>query len=129
MHRASQLAKPRLRKRKPAANGHQLLLDKLHPPPHEFDVLEHWIELLAAEYGVSKLTFCRQALGLTPTEIALLRDNPPEQALQQLKNMSIHTLFRRITEALERFRQEDPEGFTELERQCARLARHPAANS
>ena len=113
----------------------------LHPPPHEFDVLERWIERLAAAYGVSKLTFCCQALGLTPPEIALLRDNPPEQALrrleagtgvelQQLQNMSIHTLLRRITEALERLRQEDPEGFAALERQCARLAPPaPAASS
>jgi hypothetical protein len=57
----------------------------LHPPPHELDVLERWIERLAAEYGVSKLTFCRQALGLMPPEIALLRDNPPEQALCSLE--------------------------------------------
>ena len=57
----------------------------LHPPPREFDVLEHWIERLAAAYGVSKLTFCRQALGLTPPEIAMLRDNPPEQALANWK--------------------------------------------
>jgi hypothetical protein len=109
----------------------------LHPPPHEFDVLERWIERLAAAYGVSKLTFCCQALGLTPPEIALLRDNPPEQALrrleagtgvplQQLQNMSIHTLFQRITEGLERFRQEDPEGFASLERLCASLAPLPA---
>lgn len=105
----------------------------LHPQPYEFDVLERWIERLAEAYGVSKLTFCRQALGLTPPEIALLRDNPPEQALrkleagtgvplQQLQNMSIHTLFRRMTEALERFRKEDPDGFAALERQCARFA-------
>lgn len=112
----------------------------LHPQPYEFDVLEHWIERLAAAYGVSKLAFCRQALGLRPPEIALLRDNPPEQVLrrleagtgvplQQLQNMSIHTLLRRVIEALERFSQEDPEGYAELERQFARFARHPAANN
>ena len=67
----------------------------------------------------------------------MLRDNPPEQALRrleagtgvplhQLQNMSINTLFRRITEAMERFRREDPEGFATMERQWARLAHHPA---
>jgi hypothetical protein len=108
----------------------------LHPPPREFDVLEHWIERLAVAYGVSKPAFCRQALGLTRPEIALLRDNPPEQALrrleagtgvplQQLQNMLVHTLFQRLTEALEQLRREDPEGFAELEWQCARLAPSP----
>jgi hypothetical protein len=109
----------------------------VHPPPREFDILEHWIGELAAAYGVSKLTFCCQALGLKPQEIALLRDNPPEQALrkleagtgvplQQLQDMTIHTLFRRMTQALERIRQEDPEGFAALERQFVHRAPHPA---
>jgi TniQ len=98
----------------------------LHPPPYEYDVLDRWVERLAAEYGVSKPVFCRHALGLTHQEIGLLRSNPPEEVLskletgtgvplQRLQDMTTIKVFQRMTRALEQFMQEDPEGFALLE--------------
>jgi hypothetical protein len=57
----------------------------LHPTPREYDVLDRWVERLAAEYGVSMAVFCRHALGLTHQEICLLRSDPSEEVLRKLE--------------------------------------------
>lgn len=103
----------------------------LHPQPHDYETLERWLERLAAEYRVPLKTFYTQALGLRREEFALMRVNPPDEALrrlavgtgvpiQNLREMDAQRTWQRMMAELNRLYREEPEAFAELERMTVR---------
>lgn len=103
----------------------------LHPQPHDYETLEHWLERLAAEYQVSLAIFYTQALGLKPEEFSLMRVNPPDEALrrlavgtgvsiQNLREMTTQRSWQRMMAELNRLFRDEPEAFAELQRLSAR---------
>lgn len=61
----------------------------LHPQPYLYETLGRYVSRLAECYGVSYLCFCRNALGMSATEIREYRwfnDKPTPHILEHLSS-------------------------------------------
>lgn len=97
----------------------------LHPMPDEYESLRPWVERLAKAYGVTFNTFCKHALGVPRSDTILLFRDPPEDVLikleagtgitiEQLRDMTLDNVWKRIMRQLEIEYQRNPEAFAQF---------------
>jgi hypothetical protein len=97
----------------------------LHPVPHRYESLCHWLERVAAAYEVPTSVFCRHAFGREKQEIEALRDDVPMSVLlaieagtgitvEQLREMTYGTMLAQIHADLDEMMKHEPEAYADL---------------